>query len=433
MELVQDISRWLSAATILLLYLLFCGYCFARAVRRNKTQQLTSDWLVAYASQSGNAQRIAEQTQERLSLSGLSAQTCALSQLPITQLNQQQNILFVVSTYGEGEAPDNGQRFLKQLRRSKTKLHLNYAILGLGDRQYQEFCAFAHQLNTQLQRLQAQPFLALHEVDGLNNQALKQWQQQLTQRLDLTASAIEQTENWQQIKLISKQQLNPQSQSNGLFLLTFASQASWQAGDILQIQPMNNPEQKLRDYSIASANGEPLQIIVRQQNQGLCSTWLCQQLTEASSINVQIRSNSNFRTVDPHTPAIFIGAGSGIAGLRGHIQQRQTGKNWLIFGERDAQTDVILHDELQSWLNTEQLTHVDLAFSRHPQQAAYVQDKLFEYKQRLLDWIEQGAVIYVCGRLSGMGEGVQQALQKILGQAQLEQLIAQNRYKRDLY
>ena len=48
-------------------------------------------------------------------------------------------------------------------------------------------------------------------------------------------------------------------------------------------------------------------------------------------------------------------------------------------------------------------------------------------------WIDQGAAIYVCGNLEGMGQEVQQILLGLLGQARLEQLSEQGRYRRDLY
>jgi sulfite reductase (NADPH) flavoprotein alpha-component len=49
------------------------------------------------------------------------------------------------------------------------------------------------------------------------------------------------------------------------------------------------------------------------------------------------------------------------------------------------------------------------------------------------EWVEQGAVIYVCGSLVGMAGGVDAALTEILGQDQMDQLSAAGRYRRDVY
>ena len=51
----------------------------------------------------------------------------------------------------------------------------------------------------------------------------------------------------------------------------------------------------------------------------------------------------------------------------------------------------------------------------------------------LKQWISEGAVIYVCGCLSGMGESVHSTLIELLGQDQLDELQLQQRYIRDVY
>ncbi len=62
-----------------------------------------------------------------------------------------------------------------------------------------------------------------------------------------------------------------------------------------------------------------------------------------------------------------------------------------------------------------------------------MQDVLLKEQTTLKQWIDDGAIIYVCGCLSGMGEGVHQALTDILGQSMLEALQLQQRYIRDVY
>jgi sulfite reductase (NADPH) flavoprotein alpha-component len=47
--------------------------------------------------------------------------------------------------------------------------------------------------------------------------------------------------------------------------------------------------------------------------------------------------------------------------------------------------------------------------------------------------VQEGAVVYVCGSLDGMAAGVDAALEHILGDAALDDLIAEGRYRRDVY
>ncbi|HWW73235.1 MAG TPA: oxidoreductase, partial [Duganella sp.] len=63
----------------------------------------------------------------------------------------------------------------------------------------------------------------------------------------------------------------------------------------------------------------------------------------------------------------------------------------------------------------------------------YVQDLLPARADRLRAWVADGAAIYVCGSLQGMAAGVDQALEAILGRDQLDELITEKRYQRDVY
>ena len=133
---------------------------------------------------------------------------------------------------------------------------------------------------------------------------------------------------------------------------------------------------------------------------------------------------------------ILIGNGTGLAGLRSLIKARIAAghsRNWLLFGERNAEHDFYCRDELQAWLASYQLHRLDLAFSRDQARRLYVQDRLREAADELQAWIEDGAAVYVCGSLQGMAAGVDQVLREVLGDAVVEGLVEQGRYRRDVY
>ena len=107
--------------------------------------------------------------------------------------------------------------------------------------------------------------------------------------------------------------------------------------------------------------------------------------------------------------------------------------NWLIFGERQREHDFFYQETINAWKNMGTLQRLDLAFSRDQEQRIYVQDILRENAEELKHWINQGAVIYVCGSIEGMASGVDQALNDILSEEKVDELRQSGRYRRDVY
>ncbi|MCK9563514.1 MAG: hypothetical protein M0R02_12445, partial [Bacteroidales bacterium] len=94
------------------------------------------------------------------------------------------------------------------------------------------------------------------------------------------------------------------------------------------------------------------------------------------------------------------------------------------------------------WRDSGHLARLDRVFSRHGEPGEgespgesprYVQDALAAVGDELRRWLDDGAIICVCGNLAGMGAGVQAALEACLGAGQLDELKMAGRYRRDLY
>jgi sulfite reductase (NADPH) flavoprotein alpha-component len=93
-----------------------------------------------------------------LQAAGLPVKVLPLATVSEQDLRSSNNALFVVSTFGDGEAPDSARGFeRKVLGRASSLESLNYAVLGLGDRQYQHFCGFARRLHTGWANTAARP------------------------------------------------------------------------------------------------------------------------------------------------------------------------------------------------------------------------------------------------------------------------------------
>lgn len=199
-------------------------------------------WLIGFASQSGFAEQLAWQSAGQLQAAGLPVQVRPLAELGESDLQQARRALFVVSTFGDGEAPDSARTFeRKALGQPWALNHLNYAVLALGDRQYPHFCGFARRLQAWLGERGATRAFSPVEVDNADPAALQQWQQelaQLTGAQPVTAWQAPSFANW---TLRQRQCLNPGSQGAPVYLLGLQSDhpQTWEAGDLVEVLPRN--------------------------------------------------------------------------------------------------------------------------------------------------------------------------------------------------
>jgi sulfite reductase (NADPH) flavoprotein alpha-component len=401
-------------------------------------------WLVGFASQSGLAEQLAWRTAGQLQAAGIAVQVQPLARVDAQALRQASRALFVVSTFGDGEAPDSARGFERSLLGRELALaDLSYAVLALGDRQYQQFCGFARRLHGWLQQQGANSLFNPVEVDNGDAVALAHWQQQLSglTGAPLQAMAEQPFGEW---RLLDRQCLNPGSSGAPTFLLRLQppTAANWQAGDLLEVLPGNHAEAAVREYSIASLPGDGvLELLVRQERHpdgslGLGSGWLTAGAALQQPLLARVRRNSGFHAPEADCPLILIGNGTGLAGLRSLLKQRigaGQSRNWLLFGERNVAHDFYCREELDGWLACGELARLDLAFSRDQAAKVYVQDRLRMAAEHLRSWVAEGAAIYVCGSLDGMASGVDAVLREVLGDAQVEALIEEGRYRRDVY
>ena len=181
-----------------------------------------------------------------------------------------------------------------------------------------------------------------------------------------------------------------------------------------------------RAYSIASSRKEVgdeahlLVAAVRYETHGrgragVASTHVADRIRNGARLKVRLKPNLRFRLpADSATDIVMVGPGTGVAPFRGFVQERRaigaSGRNWLFFGDRQFTHDFLYQTEWQEAVEDGSLARIDLAFSRDQPEKIYVQDRLFERRRDLVDWIEGGASLYVCGDAKQMAKDVRATL-----------------------
>ncbi len=175
---------------------------------------------------------------------------------------------------------------------------------------------------------------------------------------------------------------------------------------------------------------------------GLCSTYVAG-CAEGTPLRVRVKdTGSTFHLpADPAVPLILVGPGTGLAPLRGFIQERHAqraqglavGPILLFFGCRD-ESDYLYREELESYRDEGTLDLLAVAFSRRAgTPKTYVQDLLRAQAADVANQVAQGASIMICGNARTMAPDVRAAFADILGPAGLAELETGGRYLQDVW
>ncbi len=405
-----------------------------------------AETVVLVGSEGGSTWGFAVTLAKALAQGGHSVHIGPMTGFDPTRFASAKRFLFLAATFGNGDAPSSAKGFLDRLNALEKRSSAPFAVLGFGDRSFPAYCAFAQEVDLALRAKGWDALLPFETVDRQSSQDFARWGRALGDAMGLPLELNHQPlpPKTEKLELVSRRDYGAAVQAPTVILrfalpkrslwarMTGQGFSRFQAGDLIGIVPQGS--RLPRFYSLASgARDGFVEIVVRKHQGGLCSGQLLS-LETGDTVEAFLRRNPNFHAGRERSPLLLIGAGTGVGPLAGLIRGNRHKRHMhLFFGMRHEDSDFLYGEELPRWIEEGKLANLTTATSRGTK-PLYVQDALRAEAQTVINAINQGAKIMVCGG-RGMAHGVSEALEDILAPIGLSTatLKAKGKYVEDVY
>lgn len=217
---------------------------------------------ILYGTQTGNAEGVANEAAALAKARGFAPNIQELDAIDMTALAAMETVIVVISTYGEGEMPDNAHIFWEALSASTAPRleNLSYGILALGDTSYDYFCQAGKMLDTRFEQLGATRLGARVDCDVDYEDAATAWLDQTmpvaqngqSEAASTTGTVVETQsakKDWGRknpypANILENRCLSGDGSAKEIRHIAFdlgESGLSYEAGDALGVMPVNSP------------------------------------------------------------------------------------------------------------------------------------------------------------------------------------------------
>lgn len=378
-----------------------------------------NDVVILVGSETGHTWRFATTLQKAFSEKGVPCSMLGMNQLP--DVNGRKTLLFLTSTYGNGDAPENALGFTDGLQEKlQNAEQIRFGVLGFGSREYEEYCVFAEQLRNRLNQLnRTVEFIPYMTVDNRSPHDFMEWVKALSrsmnQQLEVNTAMLKPARR----KNLSGFQVIGKSEMDDLVLLRLSNNQKSMilSGDLLAVYP---PSEAVERYYSIAIDPETRDIILMIKRTGVCSNYLAN-LGIGERVEAFVKKNPSF--YKPIGPMLMIANGTGLAPFLGMLEKT----DYLFWGSRYQK-----HKKLVDQFLVHQ--NFRTAFSKE-RSSDYVQDLIAKDGRLVHDILMSNGSIMICGSIS-MLKGVSEVLEQILadyGLPELSELKKEGRILTDCY
>ncbi|WGS48122.1 bifunctional nitrate reductase/sulfite reductase flavoprotein subunit alpha [Paraburkholderia sp. D15] len=221
-----------------------------------------------WASQTGNTESLTERYAMRLMESHFEIRTACMADYDAASLAKSQYVLLMTSTFGDGDPPDNAHDLWSQLNDASAPRmdSVRFAVLALGDRNYDQFCGHGRRLDERLAALGARRLMERVECDGEYQQSADAWLERGISRIAEEDAALHAVPAGGMInavvpgavpsktrpaasRVVANLRLNRQGAAKDTRYVSLSTRAAgveaaleYEAGDALGVWPSNCPE-----------------------------------------------------------------------------------------------------------------------------------------------------------------------------------------------
>jgi len=144
---------------------------------------LNPDPLILYGTQTGTAEELAEELSEKFHEAGVDNKVENMFDIDLATVQKYQRIFVIVSTWGDGEPPDDAEALHLELQQAPNSLLQNreFSVFGLGDTGYEQFCQCGIDFDEYLENLGATRIVARVDADVDFEDDFESWSTQVTE------------------------------------------------------------------------------------------------------------------------------------------------------------------------------------------------------------------------------------------------------------